>query len=160
MTASLLSLPGIARRTIRQGSNDTAASTAWTRCAWVAGSHRRGGRGGGGAFAYTAGWLSPQRLTPTKVVQAFAPPGGPALGHRRNHVKGICFIGTFDANGAGTVLSKAPMFVRGQYPIVGRFNLGTANLNAPEASVRVRGMGLQITAPGGETWRTAMIIAP
>ena len=30
-------------------------------------------------FAYTAGWLSPQRLTPKKLVAALAPPGGPAL---------------------------------------------------------------------------------
>jgi catalase len=37
------------------------------------------------AFAYTAGWFSPGRLTANKVVEAFAPPGGAALGHRRNH---------------------------------------------------------------------------
>ena len=29
------------------------------------------------AFAYTAGWFSPQRLTPGKLVDAFAPPSGP-----------------------------------------------------------------------------------
>src|SRR6201999_3518600 len=75
------------------------------------------------AFAYTAGWLSPHRLTPKKIVAALAPPGGPALGHRRNHAKGICFTGTFEANGAGSALSKAKVFVPGQYPGVGRFNL-------------------------------------
>jgi catalase len=112
------------------------------------------------AFAYTAGWLSPERLTPNKVVDAFAPPGGPALGHRRNHAKGICFTGVFEANGAGSTLSKAPVFVRGQYPIVGRFNLASANLSAPDATVRVRGMGLQITMPDGQMWRSAMIDAP
>jgi catalase len=112
------------------------------------------------AFAYTAGWFSPKRLTANKVVDAFAPPGGPALGHRRNHAKGICFTGVFEANGAGSALSKAPVFLRGQYPIVGRFNLASANLNAPDATVRVRGMGLQITTPDGQVWRTAMIDAP
>src|SRR5579863_3493989 len=88
------------------------------------------------AFAYTAGWLSPERLTPNKVVDAFAPPGGPALGHRRNHAKGICFTGVFEANGAGSTLSKAPVFVLGQYPVVGRFNLASPDLNAPDATVR------------------------
>jgi catalase len=112
------------------------------------------------AFAYTAGWLSPRRLTPNEIVAAFAPPGGPALGHRRNHVKGICFTGTFDANGAGSSLSQAPMFLSGQYPIVGRFNLASADINAPDATVRVRGMGLQIMAPDGQAWRMAMIDAP
>jgi catalase len=112
------------------------------------------------AFAYTAGWLSPQRLTPNTVVDAFAPPGGPALGHRRNHVKGICFTGIFEANGAGSSLSQAPMLRAGQYPVIGRFNLATADIKAPDASVRVRGMGLQIAAPGGQLWRMAMIDAP
>ena len=37
-------------------------------------------------FAYTAGWFSPRRLTPDKVVAAFSPPNDTAvLGHRRNH---------------------------------------------------------------------------
>jgi catalase len=53
------------------------------------------------AFGYTAGWFSPQRLTPDRLVTAFAPPTGVALGHRRNHAKGICFTGVFEANGAG-----------------------------------------------------------
>jgi catalase len=112
------------------------------------------------AFAYTAGWFSPGRLTPNKVVDAFAPPGGPALGHRRNHAKGICFTGVFEANGAGSTLSKAPVLQSGQYPIVGRFNLASPNLKAADATVRVRGMGLQITAPDGQEWRSAMIDAP
>ena len=112
------------------------------------------------AFAYTAGWFSPQRLTPGKLVDAFAPPSGPALGHRRNHAKGICFTGVFEANGAGSELSQAPVFVRGQYPVLGRFNLGTANPNAADATVRVRGLGLRISTPDGQQWRSAMINAP
>ena len=111
-------------------------------------------------FAYTAGWLSPERLTPKKLVAALAPPGGPAKGHRRNHAKGICFTGTFEANGDGSALSKAQVFVRGQYPVVGRFNLATADPNAADAMVRVRGLGIQITTPDGQEWRSAMIDAP
>lgn len=112
------------------------------------------------AFVFTAGWLSPSRLTPSRLVDAFAPPGGPALGRRRNHVIGICFTGVFEANGAGTALSKAPMFVQGRYPVIGRFNLGTPNPDAAEGKTLTRGMGLQITAPGEEVWRTAMINLP
>jgi catalase len=115
---------------------------------------------GAAAFAYTAGWFSPQRLTPGKLVAAFAPPTGVALGHRRNHAKGICFTGVFEANGAGSALSQAAVFARGQYPVLGRFNLGTANPNAPDATVRVRGLGLRISTPDGQEWRSAMINAP
>src|ERR1700678_2990328 len=112
------------------------------------------------AFAFTAGWLSPQRLTPKKIVAGLAPPGGPALGHRRNHAKGICFTGTFDANGEGSALSQARVFVRGQYPVLGRFNLATADPNAADAMVRVRGLGISIKTPDGQEWRSAMIDAP
>src|SRR6516164_2024171 len=115
---------------------------------------------GAAAFAYTAGWFSPQRLTPGKIVAALAPPTGVALGHRRNHAKGICFTGVFEANGAGSAFSKAQVFTRGQYPVLGRFNLATADANALDATVRVRGMGLQISTPDGEVWRSAMIDAP
>jgi catalase len=112
------------------------------------------------AFAYTAGWLTPDRLTPKKLVAGLAPPGGPALGYRRNHAKGICFTGTFEANGEGSALSKATVFERGQYPVVGRFNLGTADPKAADAMVRVRGLGIRITPPDGQEWRSAMIDAP
>ena len=112
------------------------------------------------AFAYTAGWLSPRRLTPEKLVASLAPPGGPAPGHRRNHAKGICFTGTFEANGNGSELSKAEVFSSGQYPVLGRFNLATADPNAADAMVRVRGLGIRITTPDGQEWRSAMIDAP
>jgi catalase len=112
------------------------------------------------AFAYTAGWVSPQRLTPTKLVDALAPPTGPSLGHRRNHAKGICFTGEFEANGAGSELSKAQVFARGHYPVLGRFNLATADANAPDATVRVHGLGIRIATPDGQEWRSAMIDAP
>jgi catalase len=115
---------------------------------------------GAAAFAYTAGWFSPQRLTPTRLVEALTPAAGPSLGHRRNHAKGICFTGVFEANGAGSELSKAQVFARGRYPVLGRFNLATPDANAPDAKVRVHGLGLQIATPDGQEWRSAMIDPP
>jgi len=113
------------------------------------------------AFAYTAGWFSPERISPAKLIDAFTPPGGkPPLGHRRNHAKGICFTGTFEANGAGTELSRAQVFVRGSYPVLGRFNLATPDPNAADPTVRVRGVGVRFTTPDGQQWRSAMIDAP
>jgi catalase len=112
------------------------------------------------AFAFTAGWLSPGKLTPNRLVDAFAPPSGPALGHRRNHAKGVCFTGVFEANGAGTGLSTAQVLAKGAYPVVGRFNLGTPDANAADAAVRVRGIGLLVSTPDGEEWRMALIDPP
>jgi catalase len=115
---------------------------------------------GAAVFAYTAGWLSPARLTPERMIAALTPPSGAPLGHRRNHAKGICFSGIFEANGNGVELSRAKVFEQGRYPALGRFNLGTADPNAVDAIVRVRGMGLQIAAADGEVWRTAMTNPP
>jgi len=116
--------------------------------------------GSAAGFAYTAGWLSPERLTPGKMLQALAPPAGPALGHRRNHAKGICFTGVFESNGSGAAISHASVLATGPYPALGRFNLGTPNPEATDATVRVRGMGLRIMPPNGQEWRMAMINAP
>lgn len=116
--------------------------------------------GAGCAFAYAAGWLTPARLGPAKIVDSLAPPGGPAKGFRRNHAKGMCFAGSFEANGAGVVLSRAPMFAAGTYPVVGRFNLAGPLPTMADGSARVRGMSLRIQEPDGQEWRSAMINAP
>ena len=112
------------------------------------------------AFAYAAGWLSPHRVTPQRVLTALVGPGGPPIGHRRNHAKGICFTGTFEANGQGTALSKAQVFEGGKYPVVGRFNIAGSDPHEPDAMAQLRGMGLRITTPNGQDWRAAMIDAP
>jgi catalase len=112
------------------------------------------------AFAYTAGWFTSGRLTPAKVVNTLAPPAGPALGFRRNHAKGICFTGTFEANGAGTALSKAQMFTAGAYPVTGRFNLAVADPKTQDGTARVHGMSLRVQTTDGQEWRAAMIDAP
>ena len=114
----------------------------------------------GGAFAYTAGWLSPDRLTAEKLVNVLAPPTGPALGHRRNHAKGICFTGTFEANGNGADISRAQVFAKGKYPVIGRLNLATPDPGLPDAKGRIRGLGIRIATPDGQEWRSAMITAP
>ncbi|SAK58879.1 catalase domain-containing protein [Caballeronia fortuita] len=112
------------------------------------------------AFAYTAGWLTPQRLTPAKIVGSLAPPGGAVPGFRRNHAKGICFSGDFESNGSGAALSKARMFMPGTFPVTGRFNLATPDPKASDAMARVRGLSLRILTPDGSEWRSAMIDAP
>ena len=108
-----------------------------------------------GAFSYTAGWFS-QRLTPNKMVDALTPPTGEPLGHRRNHAKGICFTGMFEANGAAVALSEArgfhPRSVSGHRALQSRHRRSGTS---PDATVRVRGLGLLISTPDGQEWRTA-----
>ncbi len=112
------------------------------------------------AFAYTGGWLSPDRLTPERMVDALSDRGGNAVGHRRNHAKGICFTGYLEANGAGVRLSKAPMFAAGHYPVVGRFAIAVGNPLASDVSGRVRSMAIRVVAPDGQEWRSGMNAMP
>ena len=111
-------------------------------------------------FAYTGGWLSPGRLTPDRMIAALSDRGGNPVGHRRNHAKGICFTGEFEANGAGADLSTAPMLAAGRYPVIGRFAIAVGNPDAPDASGRVRSMAVRIVAPDGEEWRSGMNDSP
>jgi catalase len=110
-------------------------------------------------FAYTAGWLSP-RLGPDQMVDALGERGGDPTGHRRNHAKGICFDGYFDANGAGAALSSAAMFSPGRYPVIGRFAIAVGNPLAQDATGRVRSMAIRIVAPNGQEWRSGMNNSP
>ena len=112
------------------------------------------------AFAYVAGWLSPGRITPEKIVGSLAPPQGAALGFRRNHAKGICFAGEFVSTGQGSTLSKAQMLAAGSYPVIGRFNLATPDPKAVDGMTRVQGLSLDIVTSNGQEWRSAMIDAP
>ncbi|WP_149540625.1 catalase family peroxidase [Siccirubricoccus phaeus] len=111
----------------------------------------------GASFAYAGGWLSPGRLTPGRIVDALGERGGDPTGHRRNHAKGICFTGSFEASGEGARYSTAPMLAAGRYPVVGRLAIATGDPAAPDASGgRVRSMALRIIAPDGQEWRTGM----
>lgn len=112
------------------------------------------------AFAYTAGWFSPSRITPAKMLTALVGAKGPALGHRRNHARGICFTGVFDGNGNGAELSSARVFQPGEYPVVGRFNVAGSDPKIPDPMAQVRGFSARISTPDGQEWRIAAIDAP
>lgn len=55
------------------------------------------------AFAYAAGWLSPDRLSPVKVVDRFERVSGGMKASRRNHAKGILYSRAFREQRAGCV---------------------------------------------------------
>ena len=53
----------------------------------------------GGAFVYVAGFVTPHRLTPQRIVNTFEANAGVHPGFRRNHAKGVCVSGYFEGNG-------------------------------------------------------------
>ncbi|MFM0504002.1 catalase family peroxidase [Paraburkholderia caffeinilytica] len=113
-----------------------------------------------GGFAYVAGWLTPQRLTPHRVINAFETDNGSHPGFRRNHAKGVCVSGYFDSNGNAAALSSASVFAPGQTPVIGRFAIPGGNPSAPDTSVPIRSLALMFTQHDGEQWRTGMNSVP
>jgi catalase len=109
-----------------------------------------------GAFAWTAGWLTPARLTTYRVIDQFQANAGPHPGYRRNHAKGLCVEGYFDSNGNAAAISRAQVFETGRTPVIGRFAIPGGNPSAPDASVPIRSMALLFTQHDGQQWRTGM----
>jgi catalase len=112
------------------------------------------------AFAWTAGWLTPARLSGADVADALERHNGEHPGFRRAHEKGVCIVGHFDSNGRGRALSKAAVFVRGRTPVFGRFALAVGSPYAPDGVPAPRSLALDLTAVDGSTWRTAMNSVP
>ncbi len=112
------------------------------------------------AFAYVGGWLSPQRLSPARMIAALQEVNGSHPGFRRNHAKGLCVTGYFDSNGAGRQLSKAEVFAPGRVPVVGRFALAGGQPFQPDTARSVRSLALRFSLPDGEEWRTGMNAIP
>lgn len=109
-----------------------------------------------GAFAYTAGWLTPTRLTQASLMRAFARLDGAHPGFRRNHAKGVCVSGWFESSGGAALLSKAEILQPGRFPVVGRFALAGGEPAEADSPSAVRSLALRIRAADGQEWRTGM----
>ena len=109
-------------------------------------------------FAYVGGWLSPQRLTPGRLVdQLQINSGGEFPGYRRNHAKGVCVTGYFQSSGRAAAYSVAQVFASGERtPVVGRFAIPGGDPYAPDDSVPIRSMALRFALADGQQWRTGM----
>lgn len=112
------------------------------------------------AFAYAGGWLTPQRLTPAKLVNVLEQNGGVHPAYRRNHAKGLCVIGHFDSNGAGSEVSRATVFAKGSVPLVGRLAIPGGSPTASDGAAPIRSLALRFLPEHGEEWRTGMNAMP
>lgn len=112
------------------------------------------------AFAWAAGLIGSRRIDGEDVVAALDYNGGKHPGYRRAHAKGLCFSGTFTANGAGRALSVAQAFAPGSYPVIGRFSVGGGNPLAGDGRNVFRSMALILKTPDGQEWRLAMDHTP
>lgn len=113
-----------------------------------------------GVFAYAGGWLTPDKLTPSRFADRFEQVSGRHDGFRRNHAKGLSASGTFASNGAGAQVCKAAVFAPGTVPVIGRFSLSGGLPDQVDKPDTVRGLALAFLLPNGQQWRTATINTP
>ena len=113
-------------------------------------------------FAYTGGFLTPQRLSPNHFIDAMeTAAGGPHEGFRRAHAKGICIAGHFVGTPQGRALSSAAVFASGQpVSVSGRFAEAAPDPFAKDSSEAVRSMALRLQPAGAPEWRMAINDTP
>lgn len=112
-------------------------------------------------FAWVGGFLSPDRISGGGVANDLEAANGKVFaGFRRAHAKGACVTGHFEANGAGTTLSRATLFPGGSVPVVGRFSTGGGDPTATDGRPVFHALGLRFQLPGGEEWRMAIDHTP
>jgi catalase len=107
-------------------------------------------------FLYVGGWLSPDRRTQDRFMAAFEAHDGKHPGFRRNHAKGLCVTGWFDAAGEAASLSRAAIFHLQRVPVVGRFALAGGMPFAADEAGTLRSMALRFMPIGAQEWRTGM----
>ena len=108
-------------------------------------------------FAWVAGWLTPNRLTPQRFTNAIETSNGQIYrGFRRAHAKGVCVAGYFEGNGKGVALSSARLFATVRTPFVGRLSIGGGSPHGLDGKARVRSMALELNSDDGQQWRMAM----
>jgi catalase len=112
-------------------------------------------------FAWVGGFLTPARISGAAVADRLEAANGQVYrGFRRAHAKGLCVTGHFDANGAGTALSRAALFPAGSVPVIGRFSTGGGNPLAMDGRPVFHALGLRFALPDGEEWRMAIDHTP
>lgn len=108
-------------------------------------------------FAWVAGWLTPDSITPARFINAIESGNGQIHhGFRRAHAKGECVAGYFEGNGQGVELSSARLFAPMRTPFIGRMSIGGGSPYGLDSKARVRSMALQLTSDDGQEWRMAM----
>ncbi len=114
------------------------------------------------ALAYVGGFLTPDRLSAKRFVDALeSNAGGPHEGFRRAHAKGICIAGSFMGSPPGAALSVAAVFAGQPIPVTGRFAEAAADPFANDATtVPVRSMALRLQPAGSPEWRMAINDTP
>jgi catalase len=94
------------------------------------------------------------------VVGALEKISGVHKGLRRNHAKGVCASGFFQASEAARALSASTLFSGQTIPVIARFSVAGPNPDISDKARNPRGMALQFSLPDGNLHNMAMLNVP
>lgn len=81
---------------------------------------------------------------PLEAVASLETKFGVAAGYRRNHSKGLCFVGDFTPSMEAKNYTISPIFAGSSSRVIGRFSHAGGNLMAADNKSKVFGMALQL----------------
>jgi catalase len=94
------------------------------------------------------------------VIATFEKLSGVHKGLRRNHAKGICASGVFQAGEDARALSASTLFSGQSVPLTARFSVSGPDPAVADTVKNPVGMALQYQLPGGELQNMTMIQVP
>lgn len=99
-------------------------------------------------------------VTAQQVVDAMESTFGATPGQRRNHIKGTCAAGTFEATAEAGRYSRSALFSGERVPVIARFSLAGGNPKIPDKAPNPRGMALEFKLPDGALQHMTMLNTP
>jgi catalase len=97
---------------------------------------------------------------PEQVVATFEKISGVHHGLRRNHTKGTCAEGSFQATEEAARYSRSALFSGRPVPAIARFSVAGPNPAVPDSAKGARGFALQFRLPEGELHQMALLNIP
>ncbi|MGO9432270.1 catalase family peroxidase [Rhodoblastus sp.] len=94
------------------------------------------------------------------VIATFEKLSGVHAGLRRNHAKGLCASGSFQASADAGALSASTLFSGQSVPVTARFSVSGPDPAVADTLKNPIGMALQFQLPGGELQNMTMIQVP
>ena len=101
-----------------------------------------------------------EHADPVSVVQTMEHNFGVHHGYRRNHAKGFCATGSFQASAEAKALSKSTLFDGKAHPAVARYSSATGLPTIPDTTEVPHGLGLEFELGEGHVHNFSMIDVP
>ncbi|MFC4700205.1 catalase family peroxidase [Glaciecola siphonariae] len=95
---------------------------------------------------------APESVSANDFIELFAKLGGQHPGMRKAHARGVCAQGVFKPAKDALQYSNASFLTQQSLPAQVRFSLGGPNPVADERTPGTRGIGIQLSLPGGDKY--------